>query len=102
MSSKNNSFKKILEDNGYTFPKTENQVNEFESSLKGKFHQPENWDNIDDILNKKSGLKLLFNNSSASNKETENYLSMAAREGKEISDEVKKKMKEDRDKTNGK
>lgn len=102
MSSSNNSFKKILEDNGYTFPKNENQVREFEKSLKGVFEKPEEWDSIDYILNKHSGVKTVFDKTLKNGKEIESFLSMAAREGKDISAEIRKKMKEDRDKANGK
>lgn len=102
MSSENNSFKKILEDNGYTFPVNENQVREFEKSIKGVFEKPEKWDSIDDILSKNSGVKSIFDRKVSNDKEIESFLSMAAREGKDISEEIRKKMKEDRDKANGK
>lgn len=102
MSSENNSFKKILEDNGYTFPVNENQVREFEKSIKGVFEKPENWDSIDDILSKNLGVKSILDRKVSNDKEIESFLSMAAREGKDISEEIRKKMKKDRDKANGK
>ncbi len=102
MSETNEIFKKILEDNGFTFPSNESQVEKFESLLSDGLESPNSWPDINELLESKSQQsELSFNNLNSDDK-TERFMSMAARDGKKISDDVKKQMKEDKDKANGK
>jgi len=90
------SFKKSLKSLGYLFPTTEDEVDSFEANNKIE-EVPENFLSASELLstskqtfiNKKTQLEF--------NKSTEN-LAMAARKGENISEEILKKMKLDRDK----
>ena len=91
------SFKKSLKSLGYLFPTSEDEVDAFEKNNKIE-EVPKNYCSASELLsiskqtsiNKKSQLGI--------NKSSEN-LAMAARKGGDISEDILKKMKSDRDKT---
>lgn len=89
-------FSSILRKNGYNLPIDESEVEEFEKNLIcDDDREPLDWDNPLKILErgKVTRIDLSLNNVDPS---TINNLSMAAREGKEISKEVRAKMNDDR------
>lgn len=94
------SNKKLIDlfrSKGLLFPTTEEEIVEFQNSEYILNETPFDWDNPSAIL-KRGYLKLNnfhLDNSDISSDEIQN-LSRAAREGKEISEKVSKKMLEDK------
>ncbi|SDX21126.1 hypothetical protein [Aequorivita viscosa] len=87
----------LFKSKGLLFPSNDEEIEEFENSENILNETPLDWDNPSDIL-KRGYLKLTnFNleNDAVSSDEIQN-LSRAAREGKEISEKVSKKMLEDK------
>jgi|SRR5690554_2439059 len=87
----------LFKSKGLLFPSNDEEIEEFENSENILNETPLDWDNPSDIL-KRGYLKLTnFNleNDTVSSDEIQN-LSRAAREGKEISEKVSKKMLEDK------
>ncbi|MBB6681384.1 hypothetical protein H4O20_08010 [Aequorivita sp. 609] len=87
----------LFKSKGLLFPSNDEEIEEFENSENILNETPLDWDNPSDIL-KRGYLKLNnFNldNDGVSSDEIQN-LSRAAREGKEISEKVSKKMLEDK------
>lgn len=90
------SFKKSLKSLGYLFPTTEDEVDSFEA--KNKIEEvPENYPSASELLSKPKQISINKKAQLEVNKSTEN-LAMAARKGGNISKEILKKMKSDRDK----
>jgi len=86
---------KILESLGYLYPSDSESVIEFEKNFKEEIKQakPKRWDNPLEILNPKDeDIMILKNNIIQESK----GLAQAARNGKTISDNMKKKMLQDR------
>ncbi len=104
MTDKNNtlkndfedSFKKSLKSLGYLFPTTEDEVVSFEENNIIE-DVPENYLSASELLSKFKQTSINKKIHLVVNKSTEN-LAMAARKGGNISDEILKKMKLDRDK----
>jgi hypothetical protein len=95
------SFEKSLKSLGYLFPSTEDEVEAFEKN--NEIEQiPENFSTASELLlrSKYSSVSKKINIST--NKSSEN-LARAARKGSDISEDIIKKMKSDRDEAeNGK
>lgn len=96
MKDKSNSIAKVLRLNGYLMPTNEEEVKAFEEKHKKNYQKPENWNNPLEILKKGKVEKLNLKSDKLSSSHEANSLAMAARDGKEISEDVRKKMKEDR------
>ncbi|SNZ01187.1 hypothetical protein [Flagellimonas pacifica] len=94
--TKSNNILKLLESLGYLFPTDPESITEFEKRYKKEIAQiqPKHWDNPLEILQKGRTEQLPIE------KEVENPsyegLAQAARHGKTIPVEMKKKMLEDR------
>jgi hypothetical protein len=91
------SFKKSLKSLGYLFPTSEDEVDSFEENKKIE-NVPENYSNAPELLSKSKQISISKNTQLGVNNSTEN-LAMAARNGGNISEDILKKMKSDRDKT---
>jgi hypothetical protein len=97
MTKEKKSFAELLRRYGYAMPESEEDVERFENKFKSSFESPESWSTVEEILAKKnSEIKNIVDNPVPSENRSATNLSMAAREGKEISDDIKRKMKEDR------
>ncbi len=90
------SFKKSLKSLGYLFPTTEDEVVSFEENNKIE-EVPENYLSASELLSKSKQTSINKKVQLDVNKSTED-LAMAARKGGNISEEILKKMKSDRDK----
>ncbi len=97
MSNKNKGLVELFQSKGLLFPINSEEVTEFENQNNIENENPKDWDNpIDLILRGKQQLQnIKLNSNSISSLEIQN-LAMAAREGSTITDEVRKKMDEDR------
>jgi len=82
--------------NGLLFPTNANEVLAFESSNDINSENPKDWDNPLNIIKRGKIKKLEFDNLKLSNESAIN-LSMAARDGKAITEEIRKKMNDDRE-----
>lgn len=94
-TNNNKDIAQLLKKFGYSMPLSEEEVIAFESKFEKDFESPSIWPSIEDIIennysNTKKAIKLNDNNKSII------PLSMAAREGKEISNEIKEKMNKDK------
>jgi len=97
--SKNNEINlaKVLRRTGFHLPVNEDEIEYFNKNIDYKKDKPIHWDDPIEILRKGkiSNIKLSLE---TNNEETINILAIAAREGKSISDNVRRKMNEDRKK----
>jgi hypothetical protein len=91
------SFKKSLKSLGYLFPTSEDEVDAFEENNKIE-EVPENYCSASELLLKSKQTSINKKAQLGINKSSEN-LAMAARKGGDISEDILKKMKSDRDKT---
>jgi hypothetical protein len=91
------SFKKSLKSLGYLFPTSEDEVDSFEENNKIE-EVPENYCSASELLLKSKQTSINKKAQLGINKSSEN-LAMAARKGGDISEDILKKMKSDRDKT---
>jgi hypothetical protein len=98
MKKKPSSIEQILIDQGYKFPRTEKDVREFENANSKSYTEPDSWPSVEDILNRED--KTVKSISLIKIEKSERFLAMAAREGRSIPDEIKRKMEEDRKKSN--
>lgn len=97
MATDNKDIGKLLRKYGYSIPLSEDEVVAFESKYSKEYEKPKKWSSIDDIINSEvSEESKVISLEDYSENKSANYLSMVAREGKEITDEVRKKMKEDK------
>lgn len=94
MSSKDKNISQLLRKYGYAFPSTEEEVETYENKLNDTFSEPSEWPDLSDIIGGKINKVIELNN--VENKSFSN-LAMAAREGKEISEEDKARMKKDKE-----
>jgi hypothetical protein len=95
MSNKNITIKELLKSKGLLFPSNADEVIEFEKLNNIEEENPKDWDNpLNIILRGKQKIQNIKQNTISSS-ELQN-LAMAAREGSTITDEVRKKMNEDR------
>jgi hypothetical protein len=101
MSSNNNKIDlgKVFRTNGFLLPIDESEVSEFESNLQISSELPIDWDNPLNIIKRGKEYSIQLNSSDI-DQSTVNNLAMAARDGKNISEAVRKKMNEDRKKSN--
>ena len=90
------SFKKSLKSLGYLFPTSEDEVDSFEKNNIIE-EVPANYLSASELLSKPKQTSINKKVQLGVNKSTEN-LAMAARKGGNISEEILKKMKSDRDK----
>lgn len=81
----------LLSKYGYSLPLSEEEIISFEEKFKSNYQSPNTWNSVDEIISGNfTRIKMLSFNSDSENSST--YpLSMAAREGKSISDEIRKK-----------
>ena len=95
--SKRNKLIKVIRSQGYIFPTDEESVIEFEKNYKKDIEaiKPKEWDNPLNIL--KKGFVDKIDILQEKNLHSDN-LAQAAREGKQLSIEILKKMREDRKK----
>lgn len=93
--SKQNKLIKVIRSQGYIFPTDEESVIEFEKNYKKDIEsiKPKEWDNPLNIL--KKGLVTKIDVLQEENPFSDN-LAQAARDGKHLSSEILKKMREDR------
>lgn len=92
---------KLLQSLGYLFPQTDEEVEAFESINKTE-ELPKSFSSGRALLSKKRIISILKVESDISLKSQEN-LAMAARKGKGISDEILRRMRNDREEAeNGK
>lgn len=96
MKSKNNILR-ILESLGYLFPSDEESVIEFEKKYKKEIEEikPKHWENPAEILKQGKMRSILPENNKQDSLALEG-LAQAAREGKQIPEDMKRKMLEDR------
>lgn len=95
MSDKNITIMELLKSKGLLFPSNADEVIEFEKLNNIEEENPKDLDNpLNIILRGKQKIQNIKQNTISSS-ELQN-LAMAAREGKAISDEIRKKMNEDR------
>jgi hypothetical protein len=96
MASKDKNIGNLLRKYGYAFPNTEEEIEAYEEKSKDSYSKPSKWPDLSDII----GSKNISNSDVIRLKDIENKsssnLAMAAREGKEISEEDRKKMNEDK------
>lgn len=87
---------KLLGKYGYSIPMSEEEVLSFEEKFKKDYELPKNWATIDEIIsNKETETKIVHLKNDTVNNSI--YpLSMAARDGKKITDEIRKKMNQDK------
>jgi len=90
------SFKKSLKSLGYLFPTSEDEVDSFVENNKIE-EVPENYCSASELLSKSKQTSISKNTQFGVNNSTEN-LAIAARKGGDISADILKKMKSDRDK----
>lgn len=98
-NNSNKDFGKLLRKYGYAMPKSEDEVIAFEHKHKKDFETPCEWPSIEDIIedkNKDVNNKVVQLNYEQKENKSISSLSMAAREGKEITDEIRKKMIKDK------
>lgn len=102
MSNKIKNIFEIFKSTGMLFPTNPEEIDEFEKNNDFNSIEPKNWDNpINIIKNGTTELKNFNTNIDIPNSDIQN-LSMVAREGKTITDDVRKKMIEDRKNANRK
>ena len=89
------SFVKSLKSLGYLFPTSEDEVDSFEAKTKLE-EPPENYCNAIDLLSKAKHTLNIRKPHLDENKSIDN-LARAARKGGDISEDIFKKMKSDRD-----
>ena len=95
------SFEKSLKSLGYLFPSTEDEVEAFEKGNKIE-QTPDNFPSALELVSKNKHTSISKIIDIGINKSSEN-LARAARKGNDISEDIIKKMKSDRDKAaNGK
>ncbi|WP_445736249.1 hypothetical protein [Mariniflexile sp.] len=96
MKTNKSDLAKILRLNGYIMPSSDQEIKAFEKIYKKSYEKPENWNNPLEIIEKGKIKKLDLETIKSLPLESD-ILSMAARDGKAISKEVKNKMLKDRE-----
>ncbi|WP_194766499.1 hypothetical protein [Tamlana sp. I1] len=87
---------KLLSKYGYSIPMSEEEVLSFEEKFKNDYELPHNWSSIDKIITNKASDTELVNFNDDKENNSIYPLSMAAREGKKITEEIRKKMNKDK------
>lgn len=97
MENNSKDIGKLLRKHGYSIPLSEDEVKAFENKYKKDYESPQKWSSIDEIIEDSNTetKKVISINDYEENKSIV-PLSMAAREGKKITDEIRKKMNEDK------
>lgn len=95
MSDKNISIKELLESKGFLFPSNADEVIEFEKLNNIEEENPKDWNIPFNIIIRGKQKIQNIKQKAISSSELQNF-AMAAREGSTITDEVRKKMNEDR------
>lgn len=85
-----------LKSYGYLFPTTDNQMSCFEKNLE-EFPLPKEFESPDFIFTKKEKKKIKKTITIPDNTEAERNWALAARDGKDISDDILLKMKKDKE-----
>lgn len=86
---------RVFRTNGYLLPANEDEVLAFEKHLEPIKETPRDWDDPIQIIKRGKKYNIPISNSTPDN-DTVSNLAMAARDGKEITDAVRKKMNDDR------
>lgn len=86
---------KVFRTGGYLLPIDDSEVEAFENNIKAEKNKPSDWDNPLDIIARGKLKKVNLSKSMPDDAAIQN-LSMAAREGRIISESIRKKMNEDR------
>lgn len=95
-----NNLYNFVSKSGLLFPTTSKEVEEFENNYDYSDEKPDSWENpISIITSSKKSIENL-NNIIIINNDVEN-LAMAAREGKSIDPEIKRRMQQDRKNAQG-
>lgn len=89
---------KALRTSGYLLPTEESEIEAFERNLEKDPNKPKDWENPLNIIVRGKIKNVKLKKFDISETSIEN-LSMAAREGRDISVDVRKKMNEDRKKS---
>ena len=89
------SLVKLIQSKGLLFPSNADEVLAFENSNNINKESPEDWDDPIVLVKRGRVEKIKLNNLKITDNSVTN-LSMAAREGKLITDEIRKKMDDDR------
>lgn len=89
---------KALRTSGFLLPTDESEVEAFEKNLEEDSNEPIDWENPMNIIARGKVKKVELKNLDVDESSVKN-LSMAARDGKGISENVRKKMNEDRKKS---
>ncbi|MDD5569657.1 MAG: hypothetical protein PHD97_00705 [Bacteroidales bacterium] len=95
------SLGELFKSNGLLLPTNADEILIFEKSNDINKETPEDWDNPINIIKRGKIKKLEISNLNLTTESTKN-LSMAAREGKAITDEIRKKMNDDREQSKNK
>ncbi|MGB3343655.1 MAG: hypothetical protein WBA61_07070 [Aequorivita sp.] len=96
MAPKKMDIGKLLRKYGYAFPKNSDEVKAFEIKFSNEdYFTPKKWPDINDIIYSKENNIPVFNLKKEENNAPYN-LSMAARDGKEISKEDRDQMNKDK------
>lgn len=97
MANNSKDIGKLLRKHGYSIPLSEDEVKAFESKYQEDYESPQEWSSIDEIIeNSESENKKVISMNDYEENKSIAPLSMAAREGKKITDEIRKKMNEDK------
>ena len=97
-ANSNKDIGELLRKYGYAMPLSEEEIIAFESKYAKDYELPSEWSSIDDIIEKDitDQKKVISLNDNHSENKSVNLLSMAAREGKDITDEIRKRMNKDK------
>jgi len=97
MTSNSKDIGKLLRKYGYSIPLSEDEVKAFENKYKKDYESPQEWSSIDEIIedSESETKKVISINDYEENKSIA-PLSMAAREGKKITNEIRMRMNEDK------
>lgn len=97
-SNKKISVYDLYKSHGLLFPTNSDEVLAFEQSNDINIENPKDWENPINIIKRGKVNNIKINNLKIHDESITN-LAMAARDGKAISDEVRKRMNDDRDKS---
>lgn len=97
-TNSNKDIGELLKKYGYAMPLSEEEVIAFENKFTKDYESPSDWSSIDDIIEKDNTNqnKVISLNDDHLENGSVKPLSMAAREGKEITDEIRKRMNKDK------
>ncbi|MBB3123345.1 hypothetical protein FHS04_000842 [Mesoflavibacter sabulilitoris] len=97
-TNSNKDIGELLKKYGYAMPLSEEEVIAFENKFNKNYELPSEWSSIDNIIEKDNinQNKIISLNDNHLENGSVKPLSMAAREGKEITGEIRKRMNKDK------